>query len=91
MHARILRRLPVMFDETDSKYAPARAKYKRYTDRSVIHLHVFKEGEYVLVQRPLTAVKTAPENEDDIAHSKLRYKMIGPYHVISATPETFTV
>lgn len=29
--------------------------------------------------------------EDDIAQSKLRYKMTGPYKVTSATPETITV
>lgn len=80
-----------MFDETDIRSAQARAMYKHYVDRSVIHPPVFKEVEYVLVQRPSIAAKTAQEKEDDMGHSKLRYKITGPYRVISSTPETITV
>lgn len=91
MHASILRQLSVRFDETNIKSSRARAKYKCYADRYVIHPPIFKEGEYVLVQRPPKESKTAKEKEEDIAHHKLRYKMTGPYPVVASTLKNVTV
>lgn len=88
MSARILRRISVMFDQAEERNARACAKYKRCADRSIIHTAIFKKGEYVLAKRPLTEAKTAKEKKDEIEKSKLRYKMTGPYKILSATPET---
>ena len=91
MRARILRRLSVMFDMADSKSSKARAKYKRYADRSVVHTPIFEPGSFVFIMRPPTEGKTAEEKEKNIAQSKLRFKTTGPYEVISSTNETVTV
>ena len=41
--------------------------------------------------RPPTESKTAEEKEKDISQSKLRFKTVGPYTVVSSTNETVTI
>ena len=91
MRAHLLKRLSTMFDKADSISARARARYKRYADRSIKLEAVFNPGDFVLLQRPPSEAKTAEEKEENVAQSKLHYKMTGPYKVISATTETVTI
>ena len=91
MRARILRRLPSMFDKTDNRSAAARALYKQYADRRVRHKPTFRPGDFVFLSRPPKDSKTIHERESDMAHSKLRPKVMGPFEVLDDTAETVTI
>ena len=91
MRVRLLKRPATMFDKADSRSARARAAYKRYADRSATHVPIFEKDDFVLIRRPPTEAKTTQERDENIAQSKLRYRMTGPYRVVSATPETVTI
>lgn len=91
MRIRILKRFAAMFDQADFRSARARATDKRYADRSVKNLRLFKGGYHVLIRSPPTEAKIVNEKDKQIAPSKLRYRMTGPYELLSSTLETVTV
>ena len=55
------------------------------------HEPIFVRVDYVFLSRPSHEAKTAKETAEDLAQSKLRFKMLGPFMVIDATAETVTI
>lgn len=52
MRARILKRLPAMFDKTESRSALAQASYKRFVCRKGQFATVFRKGDKLVLKRP---------------------------------------
>ena len=74
-----------MFDKADNRSAVARTLYKNYEDRKVRQKHTFQSGDFVFLSRSTNDPKKIKEWESDMAHSKLRRKVIGTFEVLEET------
>ena len=91
MGARIYDRQSNIFYKADSRSALARQLYKKYADRSIRHTPLFKQGDSVFIWRPLTQSKPQKEKESNTSRSNLRFRAVGPFKVVDATPHTVTI
>ena len=91
MRIRILDKLKSITSKSDVNSAKAHMLYKKYADRTIKHLPVFKPGDYVFLLRPPTEPKSQKEKEEERAQSKLRFKTTGPFKVVDASAETVTI
>ncbi len=78
----IVKRMTTMFNKADRRLYMAQQSYKKNYDRNVKYTKVFQPGQYVFIDRPPNQGRTAQQKAENIAQSKLRERVIGPYKIV---------
>lgn len=78
MRDHIMKQLAVVFDDAESRSAKPHGINKRYPDRTVNQLYVFREGYFVHIRHPPREANTSKENDEQTAQFKLHVRIIGP-------------